>query len=247
MKLSQKVGLLTLGVVLVSSVRIYMVWKSRQDAGEVKKAPESKRLTDDQLAIITQYYFATFDQAKQLEGKNVWVKAGFALPYFPYTAGAVQFSKPIGDLPGGEMLAVSKLVKAVAPAKLDDRVEHGTRQYFAVFTITGPEADAKAEQGTFAAPIGFAVGDKETLHTDLLFYYDDPKTIFDHWSQPVWDAIARHTPIVGMTENQARMAAGILLESDSTEQGDRTVTYHAGTKNWKVTFAKGVATSVTAV
>jgi hypothetical protein len=49
-----------------------------------------------------------------------------------------------------------------------------------------------------------------------------------------------------MTENQARMAAGILIESDSTTLGDRTVTYHEGKKLWTVTFAHGVATQVKA-
>ena len=47
-----------------------------------------------------------------------------------------------------------------------------------------------------------------------------------------------------MTENQARMAAGILIESDSTTLGDRTATYDEGNKKWTVTFVKGVATQV---
>ncbi len=145
-------------------------------------------------------------------------------------------------MPGAEKLQIAKLVKASAPAKLDDRVPHGTKQYFAVFTVAGPDAIP----GTFAAPIGDADGDKEQVLTDLLFYYEDPKTIYDNWPQPVWDAIQKHTPTLGMSENQARMAAGILIESDSTTQGDRTVTYHSGSKTWTVTFAKGVATSVTA-
>jgi hypothetical protein len=49
-----------------------------------------------------------------------------------------------------------------------------------------------------------------------------------------------------MTENQVRMAVGYLLESDSTREGDRTVTYHAGPKTWTVTFVKGAATAVKA-
>jgi hypothetical protein len=116
-----------------------------------------------------------------------------------------------------------------------------------VFTLDGTEGSAAdAKPGSFAAPIGYAEGDNETLFCDQLFYYDDPKTIFDHWPKPVWDAVAAHTPTLGMTENQARMAAGILIESDSTTQGDRTVTYHEGKKLWTVTFAHGVATQVKA-
>jgi hypothetical protein len=240
MKTWQKFLIPTLVAALIAGVYLFVVFKSREDSAAATKGPAPKRPTQDELAVIMQYYFASFDQAKQLEGKNVWVKAGYSLPYYPYAGGQVQFAKRTGELPGAEKLAISKLVKAVAPAKEDDRVQHGTRQYFAVFTFAGPDA----KPGTFAAPIGFAEGDSETLLCDLLFYYDDPKTIFDNWPLPVWDAVAKHTPTVGMTENQARMAAGILIESSSNTLGDRTVTYHSGPKTWTVTFAKGVATQV---
>jgi hypothetical protein len=240
MKLWQKISLITLAVVLIAGARIYFVWKARQDPGVFKKGPEARPLTQDELAVMTQYYFASFDQARQLEGKPVWIKAGYSLPYYPYTGGKVEFSKRAGLLPGAEKLSVSKIIKAVAPAKEDNRVPHGTKQYFIVFTIDGPDS----QPGTFAAPIGFADGEQETLFCDLLFYYEDPRTIYDHWPQPVWDAIAKHTPTVGMTENQARMAAGILIESDSTTLGDRTATYDEGNKKWTVTFVKGVATQV---
>jgi len=244
MKLWQKLALLTLVVVLIVSARVYFVWKSRQDPGVIaNKGAEAKPLTQDELAVVTEYDFASFDQAKRLEGKPVWIKAGYSLPYYPFAGGQVQFGKRVGELPSAEKLSIPKLIKAVAPAKEDNRVPHGTRQYFAVFTLDG---NADAKQGTFAAPIGYAEGDNETLYCDQLFYYDDPKTIYDNWPKPVWDAVAAHEPKVGMTENQTRMAVGILMESASQTQGDRTVTYHAGPKTWTVTFAKGVATQVAA-
>jgi hypothetical protein len=244
MRLWQKISLLTMVVVLFAGARFFFVWKARQDPGvSGRRGPAPKPLTQDELAVMTQYYFASFDQAKQLEGKNVWIKAGYSLPYYPYVGGQVQFTKRVGELPPAEKLSISKLIKAVAPAKEDNRVPHGSRQYFAVFTL--PD-QAGAKPGVFAAPIGYAEGETETLFCDLLFYYDDPKTIYDHWPQSVWDAVAAHEPKVGMTENQTRMAVGILTESDSKSEGDRTVTYHAGAKNWTVTFAHGVATEVKA-
>jgi hypothetical protein len=242
MKLWHKLALITLAVVLISGVRVYFVWKSRQDPGVVaRRGDEPKPLSQDELAVMKQYYFATFDQAKQLEGTKVWIKAGYSLPYYPFVGEHIEFAKRVGELPSAQQLSISKLIKAVTPVKEDNRVPHGSRQYFAVFTMAG---NSEVKPGVFAAPIGYAEGESETLFCDQLFYYDDPKKIYDNWPQPVWDAVAAHQPKIGMTENQTRMAVGILIESDSQTQGDRTVTYHAGDKTWTVTFAKGVATQV---
>ena len=242
MKLWQKAGLVTLAVFLILGIRIYFVWKQRQNPGVVANQPAPRHLSQDELAVIRQFYFATFDQARQLEGTTVWVKAGYSLPYYPYEGGKVDFAKRVGELPSAEKLAISKLIKAIAPPKENNRVPHGSRQYFAVFTVTGPDA----KPGTYAAPIGFAQGDDEKIYADLLFYYDDPKTIYDNWPKPIWDAVAAHTPTVGMNELQTQMTVGILMESDSQSIGNRTVTYTAGGKKWTVTFVKNAATQVKA-
>jgi hypothetical protein len=242
MKVWQKVTLATLFVVLIAGVRIYFVWKSRQDPGVAppRHGEEAARpLTKDELVVMRQLFISTFDSAKQLEGTTVWVKAGYTLPYYPFVNGQVQFNKRVGLLPSAEKLAIAKIQKAVVPAKEDNRVPHGTRQYFAIFALPG-------KPDLYAAPIGFVQGNDETFYCDQLFYYDDPKTIYDHWPQSVWEAVAAHTPKVGMTENQTRMAVGILQQSDSQTEGDRIVTYNTAGKTWTVTFQHGVATQVKA-
>ena len=242
MKVWQKLGLITLIALLIGGTYVFFVMRARQNPGAIaQKEAQTKPLTQDELAVVKQYYFATFDQAKQLEGTNVWIKAGYSLPYYPYVDGRVQFAKRIGELPSAEKLAISKLTMAVAPAKEDNRVPHGSRQYFAVFKLPNQPG---IKPDVFAAPIGYSQGENETLFCDLLFYYDDPRTIYDNWPRSVWDAVAAHEPKVGMTENQTRMAVGILMETSGSSEGDRIVTYHAGPKTWTVTFAHGVATQV---
>jgi hypothetical protein len=241
-KLWQKIGLVTLAVALILGARVYFLIEARQDPGVVGKKDTTTHYSQDELAVIKAYYFATFDQAKQLEGTTVWVKSGYSLPYYPYSGGRVDFAKRAGVLPSAEKLAISKLIKAAAPAKEEDRVPHGTKQYFVVFTIAGPDAIP----GTFAAPIGFVDGGDEKIYSDLLFFYDDPKTVYDNWPKPVWDAVAAHQPQVGMSELQTQMTVGTSQQSDSQSIGNRTVTYDAGGKKWTVTFAKGVATQVKA-
>jgi hypothetical protein len=251
MKTWQKILIPTSISLLIAGVYLFIVFMGRRDAANaVPKQEAAKPLTDDELAFVKKYLFATFDQAKQMEGTNIWVKAGYTLPYFAYAGGTVEFAKKVGVLPPAEKLAVSKVVKAAAPANVEDRVPHGTRQYFVVFAMAGPAAgkDAKsdAKPGMYAAPFGYVQGDQEAIWADNLFYYDDPKTIYSAWPKPVWDGIAAHTPAVGMTENQVAMAAGMNIETDGGNPGDRVVTYHAGPKTWTVTFAKGKATVVKA-
>jgi len=229
--------------ILILGGYLFYVFHSRKVADEAASKPEqAKPVSQDDLAVMKQYYFATFDQAKQLEGTTVWVKAGYSLPYYPFAGGKVDFAKRVGFLPSAEKLSISKLVKAAAPTKEDDRIPHGTKQYFVVFTLSGPDG----KPGTFATPIGAVQGDDEKIYTDLMFFYDDPKTIYDNWPKSVWDAVAVHEPKVGMSELQTQMAVGTSQESDSQSIGNRTVTYDAGGKKWAVTFSKGVATQVKA-
>ena len=245
MKGWQKGALITLAMVLIAGGYLFYVFKSRQNPGAaITHGEQPRQLSSDDLAVVKLLYLPSFSDAKdQLEGKPLWIKAGYSLPYYPYSGEKVQFAKRVGVLPSAEKLSVVKLVKAVAPPKEENRIPHGARQYFAVFTLDG-------NPDQFAAPIGYAEGNDEKLFCDQLFYYDDPKKIYDRWPPAVWDAVAKHTPTVGMSENQVRMAVGVLLEGDpssySTREGDRTVTYNAGGKKWTVTFVKGTATEVKA-
>ncbi len=248
MKLWQKIALITLGMLLILGVRVFFVWKGRQDPGIVARQAEqeaAKPLPKDDVAVVRQLFLASFDAAKQLEGTNVWVRAGYSLPYYPFVKDQVEFSKRISNLPAAEKLSIVKIIKAKAPAKEDNRVPHGTQQYFAVFALPDEKGTSGDSRSNFyAAPIGFTDHGAETIFCDQLFYYDDPRTIYDHWPKEVWTAVAAHTPTLGMSENQARMAVGILMESDSTSMGNRTVTFDANDKRWTVTFKDDKATSV---
>jgi hypothetical protein len=240
MKTWQKILIPFLIVTAAAGLRLYFVFRERQNPGILRQGPAEPKLTQDQLAVVRHLYLVSFDQAKQLEGTTVWIKAGYSLPYYPYAGGQVEFARSPGVLPAAEKLAVSKLIKAVTPAKENNRIPHGNRQYFIVFKMP----DEHGEPGQFAAPIGYIDGSDEKFYADQLFYYDDPRKIYDNWPAPVWDAVAAHTPKVGLSENQTRMAVGILMETDSSSEGNRTVTYVAGPKKWTVTFANDKATSV---
>ena len=132
---------------------------------------------------------------------------------------------------------MKKIVKAAVPANVDDGMEHGSRQVFAVFSMPGnPEL--------FATPVGVMEGNQEAYFTDLLFFYDDPHGIYDYWPKDVWAAIDAHQVKKGMSELETRVAIGQKMHPDGDKEGDRTVTYDQDGKKWTVTYVKNQATAI---
>jgi hypothetical protein len=78
----------------------------------------------------------------------------------------------------------------------------------------------------------------------MLFYYDDPHTIYDHWPKEVWAAVDAHQVKPGMSELETRMSIGRKLHTDSSEKGNRTVTYDQNGKHWTVTYVDNQATEI---
>ena len=116
---------------------------------------------------------------------------------------------------------------------------HGSRQVFAVFALPGgPDL--------YATPIGYIEGSDETYFCDLLFFYDDPHTIYDYWPRDVWTAIDAHQVKPGMSELETRLALGSKVHVDGDREGDRTVTYDVNGKKWDVTYVKNRATEIKA-
>jgi hypothetical protein len=92
--------------------------------------------------------------------------------------------------------------------------------------------------------MGEVEGGNETFRLDDLLYYDDPHRLYNHWPGNVWQAIDQHQVKPGMSEMQTMMAVGQVAQSDSSNYGNRTVTYTAGDRKVTVTFANDKATQV---
>jgi hypothetical protein len=221
---------------VIASIYIFIIWKKRQTPPAASQ-PQQK-LTMDDVAVVRMEFPAHFDDLKDLEGKSVWMKNGYTMPYFPYT-GKVDFKKRVGVIPPLQKLNIKKAIKAAAPADVDDGISHGSRQAFLVFTLPGND---KQE---FATPVGAMDAGQEQYYDDLLFFYDDPHTIYNHWPQDVWAAIDAHQVKPGMNELQTRLALGQKIQTDDPRtEGNRTVTYDADGKKWTVTFRDDKATDI---
>ena len=238
MKSWQAMVLLTLVVLLGAGGYLAYVFHERNEPVKPKDQAPQRLLTEDDVVQPRKMYIATLKDAKDLTGKTVWVQAGYALDYYPYAAGRVQFAHPAGMLPSVQELKIEQIMTEKAPANLATRVPIGDKQVFAVFKMTG---DAKE----YATAIGTIKGTDETYYCDQMFYYDDPHQMYKHWPADVWQAVDQHQPKPGMSELQVAMALGTIQQSDSSDMGNRTVTYDAGGKKWSVSFVKDKATTVT--
>jgi YD repeat-containing protein len=228
---------------IIGGIYLAIVFHNRavSDAA-VRKAAEP-HYTADEVAIDRQEFPAHFDDVQDLAGKSVWMRNGYTMPYFPYAGGRVNFAKQVGLLAPAQRLDVKKAIKAVAPASVSDRISHGDHQAMIVFSLPGsPNTDS----ALYATPVGVLQGDNEQYFDDMLFFYDDPHTIYSHWPKETWAAIDAHQPKPNMNELQMSLAIGMNITTDSQTPGDRTVNYDTNGKKTAVTFAGDKATSIQA-
>lgn len=237
MKTWQKFVYPTVLTLTIGGGYLYSVWRHRQEPGAIRQADASQTLSKDDLAVVRAFFPAHFEDTERLEGTSVWMKNGYTMSYFPYAGGHVEFARRMGLIPAAERLDVKKIVKAAVPSAVQDGIEHGDRQAFAIFSLKG---------GTdlFATPIGYMRGNEEAYYCDLLFYYDDPHTIYSHWPADVWAAVDAHQVKQGMSELETRMAIGQKMHSDADTEGNRTVTYDQDGTHWTITYVKNRATTI---
>lgn len=221
---------------LIACIYGYTVWKKRHNPGVVNQPQQ--QLTADDVAVVRMEFPAHFEDVKDLEGKIVWMKNGYTMPYFPYSAGKVDFKKRVGVIPPLQKLEIKKAIKAAVPADVDDGISHGQRQALVVFTLPNDKQE-------YATPVGAIDAGTEQYYDDLLFFYDDPHTIYSHWPKEVWNGVDAHQVKPGMNELQARLAVGQKIQTDNPQaEGNRTVTYDADGKKWTVAFRNDKATTV---
>ena len=159
MKTGQRILIITLITLAVGGIYLFIVWRHRQNPGVTGQQAE-QHLSADDVAVVRMEFPMHFEDVKDLEGKSVWMKNGYSMPYYPYAGGRVEFGKPAGLIPAAQKLEVIKAIKAAAPGAVRDNIEHGDMQAMVVFTLPG-QADK------FATPVGFdGISIQVTWHTE---------------------------------------------------------------------------------
>lgn len=237
MKTWQKLALVILIPAAILAIGIWRINVARNKPAKVQPKYQERALTQDEMVQPRQLFIDDMKSARELIGKPVWIQASYELDYFPYKGHRIDFAQRAGLLPGAQRLDIKDIVTQKTPANLESRIPRGSSQVFAVFTMPGDEKE-------YATAIGYIQGSDSTYYCDKLFYYDDPRTMYNFWPANIWQAIDQHKPIAGMNELQAAMAAGVMQQSESSDYGNRTVYYDAGPVRWSVTFENDKATQV---
>lgn len=237
MKSWQKALIITLVTFAVGGIYLFFVWRHRSDPGVAVHNQEKQISNPDDFVIMRAMMPHYFENLKKMEGMTVWMKNGYVMPYFPATGGHIDFKHTAGVVPSAQKLEIKKFVKSSVPLELDTGMSHPAHQVFALFTMP-------PDQKQYAVAVGDYEGNEESYLCDLLFFYDDPHTIYDHWSKEVWAAIDARKVIAGMSERQTHMAIGLNATYSGHEKGNRTVHYDQAGKRWTVTYVKDKATAI---
>ena len=233
----QKALALTAVTLAIGGIYLFSIFEHRKNPGITSQNNPEQNLTPDDVAVVRTMMPTSFDDVLKLQNTSVWMKNGYTMPYYPFEGGHIVFTKSVGVIPTAQRLDIKKVIKASAPASVDDGISHGSRQAFAIFNLPGSPAQ-------YATVIGVMDASRESYYSDVLFCYDDPHTIYDNWPKGVWAAIDAHQVKPGMSELQTRMSIGQKTQQDSSSTGNRTITYDQAGKRWTVTFVNDRATTI---
>jgi hypothetical protein len=222
---------LVAAIVLVGGRTAYIVY-SRHEAmkEDVKPQPETG-LKADYYVTPKKLHAYDLKSARQLTEQPAWVKVGYQLTYYPYDLQRhkTDFGHEVGTLLPLQKLAIQDVVTDVSPLAPE------TKQVLAVFSL-----DDKA----YAAPIGAEKGGDFKIYSDDIFFIEDPRGLYKHWSADVWKKIDAHEVQAGMSELQASFAIGLGVPEGSGDYGWRTLRYADGGKPLVITYQNGEAVRI---
>jgi len=202
------------------------------------------KLSDDDTVFLRKQHPDSLKDERDLIGKTIWVSAGGQMDYYHYTSHHADYAHPVATLAGAEPLVVKDVFEQVPPkGRAVSRIAAGERHVLLAFTMP-KSSDPNA---LYAVPIGNYDNAAYTFLTDEIFFYDDPHVLYKHWGPDMWAHIDKHEAVVGMSENQAMMSLGQVINPSSDSTGNRSVTYDNNGHPIKIDFVDNKAVKVTPV
>ena len=226
-----KIQLVLVIAIAVAALRAgYVVYERHNERSE-QTAKQAPPLNPDYYVVPKKLYPYDLKSAKQLTQQPVWVREGYRFTYYPYNRVLrhTDFSHESGLLRPIQKLEIKDVVADMTPHSAH------VEQVMAVFELEGK---------TYAVPIGSKTGDSYKIYSDEMFFIQDPRELYKHWSSDVWESIDKHEIKPGMNEFQAYFAIGMGVPERSSDPSVKTVHYPNGGKPVTITFRNGKAAEI---
>jgi hypothetical protein len=213
---------------LLAGLRVYMTFRSRTGTDWGKKPDaQSAPMNADYYVTPKKLHAHDLKSAREITQQPAWVREGYRYQYYPYSKHS-DFKHPAGLLGPIEKLQFTDLAVEKSP-------DAPNRQLMAIFEKGGKK---------YSVPIGMVTGDSYEIYADEMFYIQDPRELYKHWSKDTWQAIDAREIKPGMNELQASFAAGVGLLESGSRTDERVLKYPNGGKPLVVTYRDGKAAEV---
>jgi hypothetical protein len=229
----RKIQIVLLAAIAIAGIRAaYVVYQRRGDrqSAEMPKK-EAPGLMADYYVSPKKLRPYDLKSAKGLTQQAVWVKEGYKYSYYPFDSARkkTDFSHEIGTLLPIQKLEIKDVVADASPGSSDQK------QIIAIFELSGKN---------YGVPIGSVQNGNYQIYSDEIFYIQDPRELYKHWSAEIWQAIEQHQVKPGMNELQADFAIGMGVPQQSMDSSTKTVKYPNGGKPITVVYRNGKASDI---
>jgi hypothetical protein len=216
--------------IAIAAIRAgYMFYERR--AGKTSEQRTEKPLNPDYYVTPKKLHPYDLKSARELTTMPIWVKEGYRYTYYPYDKAAkrADFGHEAGLLLPIERVQVNDVVLSNTPGT------PGQKQVMAVFEREGK---------SYAVPIGTEKSGDTRIYSDEMFYIQDPRELYHHWSPETWQAIEQHQVQPGMNELQAVFSIGMGIPEPQSDASVKTVKYPNGGKPMTITYRNGKAAEI---
>jgi hypothetical protein len=230
--MKQKVQLILIIGMIAAAIRVAWIFYERHQESASPEEQQTVALGPDLYVTPKKMYPYDLKSAKaEITKQPVWVKVGYAYPYFPYDRATrhADLAHEAGKLLPIQKLEVKDVVAGPSPKN------PGERQILAVFDQEGK---------SYATPIGTERDATYRFWANDMLFIEDPHQLYKHWAADVWQAVDQHQVKPGMNELQADFALGIGLLESGSDSTDRTLSYPNGGKPIKISYHSGKAVEI---
>lgn len=227
-------------MVIALGVRIGLLVHERHEAEKAPAKSGEPELvaTDDQNVYLVSKHQSSLQDARELNGKTLWIAAADQVVPFAATASRIDYHKPGPILRGAEPIQVVNFIEQKADPKVATRIPEGDRQAVMLFHRLSDPGHL------LGAPVAAHGDGIWTFYLDNIVFYEDPHTLFAHWGKQNWEAVDAHKVIPGMSERMVGTSIGAITSSASGLPGDRTATFVNNGHPVTVTFVQDKATKI---